>query len=147
MSVQNIHVTKWTAKNTKADGTPLVGKFGPYWLVGIQAVEFEGWANGFVSGEAKPEDWTNKEVPLEIFDEEYNGKMQKKFKVPKQSSKELAEMDSKLEMILNKITGLGIRLEVVIERLSSKDSKYPKGSNVTAFDEPEEINYPDGPGF
>lgn len=130
----NIHVTKWTAKNTKADGTPLVGKFGPYWLVGIQGVEFDGWANGFVSGAEKPEDWTNKEVPLEIYDEEYNGQMKKKFKVPKQSSKELAEMDSKLEMILNKLTGLGIRQEVIIEKLTGKDSKYPKSTGPTAFD-------------
>ncbi len=136
--ITNVHVTKWSATDTKKDGTKLVGKFGPYWRVSIQAAEFEGWASGFVSGEAKPEDWTGKEVPLELTDEEYQGKMQKKFKIPKQSSQELAEMDGKLEKILNTLTGMSIRINVIAEHLSGKKSTYPTESNKTAFDEPSD---------
>lgn len=147
--ITNTHVTKWTATDTKKDGTKLVGKFGPYWRVSIQAVEFEGWASGFVSGAERPEDWTNKEVNLELSDEEYQGKMQKKFKIPKQSSQEMAELDSKIEKILNNTTAIRLRVEVLAEFVLGKDAKkkdlgtttYPTNSNKTEFDEPKDAIY------
>lgn len=135
--IQTVHVSKWTAKNTKSDGTPLVGKFGPYWMVGIQTTEEEGWRNGFINGSEKPEDWTGKEVALELFDTEKDGKIYKNFRLPKKSSQELAEIDAKIEQALNKITGIGLRVEGLAERIARLEGVKPKGIEYPVNDVPE----------
>lgn len=141
MAIQTVHVSKWTAKNTKADGTPLTGKFGPYWMVGIQTTEEEGWRNGFINGSEKPEDWTGKEIALELFETDKDGKTYKNFRLPKKSSQELAEMDAKIETALNKIVAHTLELAALRERIDTLEGKkkdnYPKESNKTAFDEGE----------
>lgn len=144
--IQTVHISKWTAKNTKTDGTPLTGKFGPYWMVGIQTTEEEGWRNGFINGAEKPEDWTGKEMALELFETEKDGKTYKNFRLPKKSSQELAEMDDKLEKILNKITAVNLRMEVLADFVLGKDAKkkdYPASTGPTAFDGGEVDELPD----
>ncbi len=81
MSLTKVTITNVSSKDTKNDGTPLVGKYGPYVLVGIQTQEHgDMWINGFAK--VKPE-WKGQTMELDIFEEEYNGKFSLKFKVPK----------------------------------------------------------------
>lgn len=139
--IQTVHVSKWTAKNTKSDGTPLQGKFGPYWMVGIQTTEEEGWRNGFINGSEKPEDWTGKEIAIELFETEKDGKTYKNFRLPKKSSQEIAELDAKIEMALNKITGIGLRVETLAAHIEALEGKKKVNSypvNVDAMPFPDE---------
>lgn len=135
--IETLHISKYTATDKKKDGTPLVGKFGPFWRVSFQCTEHEGWISGFVNGAQKPEDWNGKEVSLEIYEEDYLGAMQKKFKIPKQSSKEMADMDAKIETTLNKITGIGLRVEGLAERIARLEGVKPKGIEYPVNDVPE----------
>lgn len=143
--IEKLHISKWNATNTKKDGTALEGKFGPYWRVGITCTEYEGWLSGFISGTNKPEDWTGKEMVLDVTKGEYLGKEQLTFKVPKAEAAVVAEMDGKLEQILNKLVGISLRLETLAERIPAvkttpkihgTDIDYPQGNGPTAFDEP-----------
>lgn len=84
--MQKLTITKVFATDEKKDGTKIVNKFGkPYFRVGLKAEQYgEEWLSGFLP--TKP-DWEGKEVELEITEEEFGGKMQKKFSVPKKEGK------------------------------------------------------------
>ena len=80
--METVKVTKVNYSDKKTDGTPLINKFGkPYFKVGIQTKEYgDTWINGLCN--FAPKDWEGQAKELEIYDEEYNGKTYKKFKVP-----------------------------------------------------------------
>ncbi len=138
--MQEIHVSKFTATDKKKDGTPLTGKFGPFWRVSIQGVEFEGWASGLVNGAEKPEDWTGKVVSLDLYDEDFEGKTYKKFKIPKKGSLDAEKIDRILEnteTILNRLVGFRIDTEIIKEAIlpKKKQNAWETQDNTTAFDD------------
>lgn len=77
--IRKLTITKVYATDKKKDGTLLINKWGkPYWRVGIKAKEMgEEWLNGFMNYDCK--DWTGQVKELEVWQEEYEGKMQWKF--------------------------------------------------------------------
>jgi len=80
--MEKLHITKVTATDKKADGTQIINKFGKQsWRVGILTNEYGNtWLNGFLP--FNPDKWANSVQELEVYEEEYQGKMQKKFKLP-----------------------------------------------------------------
>jgi hypothetical protein len=100
-----IHVTKVYETNTKKDGSELKDKRGtPFFRVGFLTQEYgEEWLSGFAYKTCKG--YEGKEVEVEVTEEEYNGKKQKKFSFPKNSVSKsdfdkLAERVSKIEFHL-----------------------------------------------
>ncbi len=71
----------WSSDHRK-DKTPLIGKDKkPYWIVGLTTQEYgteKLW--GFLKYNGK--DWKGQTKELEIWQEEYNGKMDWKFQIP-----------------------------------------------------------------
>lgn len=130
-----VKVTKQSATDSKKDGTKLVNKFGKaYWRVGIQVGGQEGWVNGFMP--FKP-DWEGKMVDLELYEEEYNGEMQKKFRVPKSVGID----GEKIEKILNILVSHKILLEEIKMLINPKKKNYPSAEDEgidtdNVFEEP-----------
>ena len=79
-----------SATNKKKDGTILKNKFGEFFRVGIQVegkVDDFGepvWINGFLKH--RPTWNVDDEIQVEIVEEEYNGKKQLNFRLPKKES-------------------------------------------------------------
>jgi hypothetical protein len=75
-------IIKINATDKKADGSQLVTKNGkPMWRTNIQIAERPGvWINGLVFSE--PVNWKGSKQRLILFTEEYDGKLQPKFKLP-----------------------------------------------------------------
>lgn len=105
-----INITKVIAKDTKKDGTKLIGKNGkPYFLVGIQTKEHaEKWINGFT--QHAPTDWEGKEMELDIYEEEYQGKKQLKFKFPDKNKK----VEELLSQILTKLGNINAKVDKLL---------------------------------
>jgi hypothetical protein len=78
------------------------------------------WFGGFWS-DALQEGST---IQVELFEEEYQGKTYKKFKIARQEDK----LDDKLEMILNRLAGLQLELQIV------KAAMLRKEEAVSAFE-------------
>lgn len=107
-----VHITKVSSTNKKKDGTDMINKNGkPFFRVGIQTSEHgEEWINGFMP--SHPGDWEGSEQELTITEEEFNGKVSKKFAVPRASDKadelmgriifNLANIDRKLDVLLSR---------------------------------------------
>lgn len=78
-----VTITKVTATDTKKDGSKCVDKNGkPFWKVGIKTNEYgEMWLNNNYML-FNPTTWEGTKQELEIYDEEFNGKTDKKFKIP-----------------------------------------------------------------
>ena len=81
-----IHVKKASFMDKKKDGTALIGKNGkPYFRVGLITTEFgDTWVNGFLP--FPPDKWEGSEQELEITEETYQGKVQKKFSLPNRNT-------------------------------------------------------------
>jgi len=119
-----INKVSWDAKDKQ--GNPLISKKSgkPYYKVGLQVKEHgEVWINGLMP--FAPTDWEGKTKDLEIFDEEYQGKTYKKFKLAPRAP---AASDEK---VLNAITALTLEVRAAL-------SKIPKPTRVV-----EEEVYPD----
>ncbi len=107
--LEKVHIIKITVQDKKADGTPMINKWGkPFYRVGIQTREYgNAWINGFMN--FPPTGWENSEQEMEIYEEEYNGKMQKKFKLPTK--------EDKLEL---RMTALELRIDKMAEYIKNK---------------------------
>lgn len=89
--IEKVTILRVSTTDTKKDGTPLVGKYGPYFRVGIQTKEHgDKWLNGF-SGKL-PTWQEGDEVDLDITTEEWQGKEQLKFRIPKAEDLKDAEI-------------------------------------------------------
>lgn len=72
-----------SGKNTKKDGTPMINKWGkPYCLVTINT-SLHGIRTGFMDSVPA---WANTIQELELYEEEYQGNPQLKFRVPRTSN-------------------------------------------------------------
>lgn len=106
--MEKLRVTKVNYQDKDKDGNPLKGKYGPYFRIGLLTDKYgETWINGFAKTNCK--DMEGKEVELEVFDEEYQGKSYKKFKFPakmvtRKEFDELKEKVAKIEFHLAKPT-------------------------------------------
>lgn len=130
VTITKINKTERTSKKT--------GK--PFTSLGIMTVEHgEKWLSSFDGKETAA--WKEGDkVDIEITQ---NGEYLN-FTVPKKEDK----ADQKLEKILNKLTGIGVDLEIIKGYVIPKttrvvsDNAYPQESSGTAFDEPteEELN-------
>lgn len=83
MTTQKVTITRVTVSDKTKDNRPLISsKSGkPYFKVGIQTNEYGAtWINGLMP--FNPDRWENSVQDLEIYDEEYQGKIYKKFKLP-----------------------------------------------------------------
>ena len=103
--MEKLRVVKVSYKDKDKNGQPLKGKYGPYFIVGIQTDKYgDVWLNGFSKTNGK--DMEGKEVELEVYDEEFNGKTYKKFKFPSKAGanddrvKKLEDRVSKIEFHL-----------------------------------------------
>lgn len=93
--IETVKITRVSATDKRKDGSKLTGKFGDYWRVGIQVEQYgDEWINGFMS--SNPTWQEGEEVTLDIGEEEFNGQMQKKFRLPKKED-QLEERVKKLE--------------------------------------------------
>jgi len=79
--VTKVKITKVYATDKKKDGSEIVSKFGKKsWRVGLKTNEHgDEWVNGFTPFD--PSDWEGQEKELVIYQEEWNGKQQWKFKL------------------------------------------------------------------
>ena len=121
-------IKRVSVSDKKADGGELITKNGkPFLKVGIQVAEYgERWANGLYFAPTCPWQEGSKET-LKIFEEDYQGKMQLKWEMPKQ--------DDKLEEVKNAITKLNIRVSALEAKLEpKKEVDYPEG-------EPDEVKF------
>jgi len=78
-----ITITKCTFTDVKKDGTKIVNKWGkPSYRTSLITKEFgpNVWVSGFLP--FPPDKWEGTTQELEIYEEEYNGNIQKKFKLP-----------------------------------------------------------------
>ncbi|RJQ33874.1 hypothetical protein C4568_03675 [Candidatus Parcubacteria bacterium] len=87
MALEKLTITKVNYTDKKADGSPILSKFGKQsWRVGILTNEYGNtWLNGFLP--FCPDKWEGTTQTVEVYDEEYNGKEQKKFKLPPREEK------------------------------------------------------------
>ena len=77
-----LHITKSGSSATKKDGTPLKDKRGSqYFRSWIKTQEYgDQFLRGFTYQDVQQ--WEGKSIELEVFEEEYQGKKQLKFRIP-----------------------------------------------------------------
>lgn len=129
-------LTYVNSTTTDKEGNSLKTKAGkPYTRLSLK-VESKGdrYVSGF--GNTENKDWkVGDEVDIVITEsttQDKNGNPYLNFSMPKKEDK----VDEKLEMILNKLTGLIISVETIKEAVRpKKPSTYPTQSNETAFDD------------
>lgn len=103
--MQKLNITKCIATDKKKDGTQIINKFGKVsWRVGIQTDKYgEEWINGFLNFNPQ---WEGTEQELDIYEEEFNGRMSKKFRLPNKEDAikaELSEIKNLLYRILDNV--------------------------------------------
>jgi hypothetical protein len=113
-------MTQVVLQNVKAERKVSARTNKPYIAVSIQVDEV--WHNGF--GNEEMMSWSAGDTKeLELFDEEYNGKMYKKFKVPNRLDALIARVEE-LEARMDK---LGKPNEnTAVETDPDKDDVYPE---------------------
>lgn len=96
MKPEKVHITEVKVSNTKKDGSECVDKNGKRFLiVGIKTNQYGAeWINCNYFTEANPSDWIETDQELVIYDEEFNGKTSKKFKLPFKGGKGGGKTDS-----------------------------------------------------
>lgn len=96
-----VTIKRVSSTDKKKDGTELIGKYGKFYRVGIQTEEYgDEWLNGFTSNE--PNWIEGSKVEVIVFEEEWNGIMKKKFKLPSKKDKEEAK-DAEIEELKAKL--------------------------------------------
>ena len=100
-------ITKVSYTDKKKDGSPLTDKQGKqYYRVGIQCQEYNSqWLNGFLYFNGKSMEGQTQE--LEVWEEEWQGKKQLKFGVPRKTEVK----NSSNEDVIRKLTGLSITID------------------------------------
>jgi len=108
--MQKLNITKCVATDKKKDGTPIVNKYGKtVWRVGILTDKYgEEWINGFLPFEPK---WEGTEQELEIYEEEFNGQIQKKFNLPKQEDKLMSDIKEIKQMLYQILDNTAVRTD------------------------------------
>lgn len=140
--MEKLTITKVNYSDKKTDGTPLINKYGKsYYEVGIQTKEYgETWLNGLLS--FAPDRWEGSTQELEVYDEEYNGKTYKKFKLPPKAGfgGGAAKFDETQWLLLNrKLDVIDTKLGV-IHGLLTKDNLTSDGTPVPDF-EPGDVPF------
>jgi len=78
--MEKITLTKVFSNNKDKEGKMYEGKFGNFYRVGIQCNEYgEEWINGFSN--RQPTYGEGDTIEVTITEEEWQGKLQKKFKI------------------------------------------------------------------
>ncbi len=135
--MEKVTITRVQADDKKRDGTPLIGKFGkPYFKVGIQTNEYgDTWINGFLP--FNPDRWVGSTQEIEIYEEEYQGKTYKKFKLPPRAGAMSPDIMPKLEQILREVTAIRTELVMVRQTKDAPKVDYPESAGPTEFDDEE----------
>ncbi len=130
-----VTITRVKVDTQTKDGRPLISsKSGkPYFKVGIQTNEYGAtWLNGLMP--FNPDRWQNTTQELEVYDEEYQGKTYKKFKLPPHESKTV--VDPRIFTELTAIRTELVMLRQLLERGATLPKEnYPESNGPTAFDE------------
>lgn len=98
--LQKLNIIKVAYTDKKKDGQLLIDKYDkPYFRVGIQCNEYgQQWLNGFLR--FKPDDWQGKLKEVEVWKEEYQGKEQLKFGLPKRDMwAEIKELKNRVHIL------------------------------------------------
>ena len=133
MEAKKIHVSRCKITGPKTDKN---GK--NYWSVGIQTRENgEKWFNCNYFP-FNPDRWEGTEQDVILYDEEYQGKMYSKFKLPPRESK---ATDPRVFVELTAIRTELVLLRQLLEKGATlpKDD-YPQSNGPTAFDSEGEID-------
>lgn len=105
--MEKVTITKVSISDTDKAGNKLINKFGkPYYKVGIKTNEYgDTFINGLMP--FSPDRWEGTTQEVEVFDEEYNGKTYKKFKLPPRaggtSPEAIMGINRKLDTIITKL--------------------------------------------
>lgn len=108
--MQTLTIKSVTSKDKKADGTPLVSKFGPYWLVRADTEE-EGYVTWFAKKACDLKAGDKITGTLEVTTSEKEGKnyTNKNFTFPKQGVGEISADD--FRKLSNRVTTLEVSFE------------------------------------
>ena len=84
---ETLTIVKVSVKDKNKEGKPYISKTGkPFFLVGIQTNEYgSDYLNGIMP--FNPDKWEGSTQDLITFDEEYNGKVSRKFTLPPRENK------------------------------------------------------------
>lgn len=119
--MEKLRVSKVYSTNVDKQGNPLSGKYGPYWRVGLKTDRYgDEWVSGFSKFNCK--DWEGKEIELEIYEEVYNGKICKKFKIPNKG----AQLEERVKTLEEKVE----RLLATREEPVNEPVKGPDGEDI-----------------
>lgn len=132
--MEKIKITKVYSNNKKKDGTPFKNNA---WSIGLKTEQYgDEWVNGWADYDFK--DMEGKEIEVEIFEKEYNGKTSKNFRFPKKDEKVVGLLNK----VLNEITSLKLEIRGLGEK-KTKEVNVPTPEGVDYPDEidPEEIPF------
>jgi hypothetical protein len=146
-----VHITKIGVlkPSTKKDGTAITSRAGKQLFdVGIQTAEFgDVWINNKFMP-FHPERWEGTVQELEIYDEDFNGKTYKKFKLPPQNQTSQAAPEptqpaqgwGKVEL---SIANLHRKVDSIIDHLSGdrRLDATSDGSPMPNFDIDDEVKH------
>ena len=115
--IEKVTITRISSTNQKKDGTMLISKYGKeYFRIGLQTEEHgEEWLNGFSN--STPDYEVGDKIEIEVTTEEWQGKEQLKFRIPKKDAlcancKGLLESEDKAPTLT---TGVATKEESVTE--------------------------------
>ncbi len=139
-------MTKISRFDKDKDGQPLKTRDGrPYTRVLINTEQYEKGLSGFENQDTK--NWNvGDEVEVEV---EKKGDYLN-FKTIKAQDKSLAELDGKIEDILNKITGIGLRIGVLADYIMENNPKkktYPVNDAPMPFEDITPLRPDEEPPF
>lgn len=155
MATYTLTVIEADNKDKKRDGTPYVGKYGPFFYSTIRVNELAYPLKGFPKHAVRPGDV----IEADVTEEEYNGKTEYKFKILKSKGNAagarsvtppataptandatvaiLREQLSVHRMILDKIEAMYLTMSTVQTMRINKKQRGDAGSSVDASDEEE----------
>lgn len=133
--MEKLTITKVSSSDKSKDGKPLINKFGkPFFKVGIQTNEYGStWLNGLMP--FSPDRWEGTTQELEVYDEEYQGKTYKKFKLPPRDKGGMS--DAQYQTILAEIRAVNANVLILLGEIRDK-GKTSEGDKVPDFSEAEE---------
>lgn len=115
-----LNITKVTSKSTKKDGTAYINKNGkPFFVIGIQASQYgQQWINGFYNTVPA---WEGTQQELDIKEEDWQGKKQLKFEVPKAKAGGVPDGVAKdISQILFKLGAMNVKINDIHAVLHGK---------------------------
>ena len=137
--IQELHITKVYYTDKKKDGTQIKdGKGNVKFRVGLKAQEFgDQWINGFLYKE--PKDWDGKTIKVSLWEEEFGGKKQLNFELPRKDDEVKSQMVNVMMAMTTNFITVNKKLDAIgslLETLTGKTAVVNKApvSNLEDFD-------------